>query len=94
MGRGCRVQTDRERDERQIADYITNEGLFTNDGKGWATSTVRGKVAAVRLMRTCNYYPGPVASNPRIKALFKAPGLRIREPTQVKMPATKEVVGD
>ena len=42
---------------------------------------------------TCNYYPDPVAGNPRIKASFKALGQRIREPTQVKMPATKEVVG-
>ena len=83
---------DRERDERQIIDYITYEGFFANEGKGWVTSTVRGKVAVVRFMRTCNYYPDPVAGNPRIKASFKALERRIREPTQVKLPATKEVV--
>ena len=73
--------TDRERDERQIIDYITYEGFFANDGKGWATSTVRGKVAAVRFMHTCNYYSDPIAGNPLIKASFKALKRRIREPT-------------
>ena len=71
---------DRERDERHIIDYIAYEGFFANDGKGWATSTVRGKVAAVRFIRTCSYYPGPVAGKPRIKASFKALKRRIREP--------------
>ena len=81
-----------ERDEKMVIDYITYEGFFANDGKGWATSTVRSKVAAVRFMHTCNYHPDPVAGNPRIKASFKALEQRIREPTQVKMPATKELV--
>ena len=49
-------------------------------------------VAAVRFMHTCNYYPDPVAGNTRIEALFKALEWRVREPTQVKMSATKEVV--
>ena len=83
---------ENEKDERMIIDYITYEGFFANDEKGWATSAVRSKVAAVRFMRTCNYYPDPVAGNPRIKASFKVLEQRIREPTQVKMPATKEVV--
>ena len=64
--------TDRERDEKQIIDYIAYEGFFANDGKGWATSTIRSKVAAIRFMHTCNYYPDPAAGNPRIKATFKA----------------------
>ena len=34
----------------------------------------------------------PVAGNPRIKASFKALERRIREPTQVELPATKEGV--
>ena len=83
---------DRERNERQIIDYITYEGSFANDGKGWATSTVRSKVAAVRFMHTSNYYPDPVAGNPRIKASLKALKKRVREPAQVKLPATKEAV--
>ena len=65
---------DRERDKRQIIDYSTYESFFANDGKGWATSTVTGKVAAVRFMHTCNYYPDPATGNPRIKASFKALG--------------------
>ena len=72
---------DRERDERQIIDYITYEGFFANGGKGWATSTVGIKVTAVRFMHTCNYYPVPVAGNPLIKASFKALVNREREPT-------------
>ena len=43
-------------------------------------------------MHTCNYYPDPVAGNPRIQAAFKALAKRVREPTQVKMPATQGVV--
>ena len=43
-------------------------------------------------LHTCNYYPGPVVGNPRIKATFKALDQRVREPAQVKLPATKEVV--
>ena len=83
---------NREKDERQIIDYITYEGFFADEGKGWVTSTVRGKGAAVSFMRTCNYYPDLVAGNPRIQASFKALERRVREPTQVKLPATKEVV--
>ena len=43
-------------------------------------------------MHTCNYYPDPVVGNPRIKATFKSLDKRVREPAQVKLPATKEVV--
>ena len=69
-----------------------NEHFFANDGKGWVVSTIRGKVAAIRFIHTCNYYPDPVAGNPRIKATFKALDKRAGEPAQVKLPATKEVV--
>ena len=58
--------TDLEKDEKQIIEYIAYEGFFANNGKGWAISTIRSKVAAIRFMHTCNYYPGPVAGNPRI----------------------------
>ena len=58
----------------------------------WAASTTRGKVAAVRFVRTCYYHPGPVAGNPRVKATSKALEKRAREPTQVKMLATRGVV--
>ena len=61
-----------EKDEKHFIDYIAYEGFLANDGKGRAASTIRGKVAAIRFMHTCNYYPGPVAGNPRIKATFKA----------------------
>ena len=43
-------------------------------------------------MHTRNYYPDPAAWNPRVKATPKALEKRERELTQVKMPATKEVV--
>ena len=45
---------DRERDERQIIDYVTYEGFFANEGNGWANLIVRGKVAAVRFIHTCS----------------------------------------
>ena len=43
-------------------------------------------------MHTCNYCPDPVAGNPRIKATYKALDKRVREPAQIKLLATKEVV--
>ena len=39
-----------------------------------------------------NHYPDPKTRNPRINAAFKALTQRAREPTQVMIPATKEVV--
>ena len=83
---------DRERDEKQIIDYIAYEGFFANHGKGWAPSAIRSNIAAIRFMHTCNYYPDPVVGNPRIRATFKALDMQVREPVQVKWPATKEVV--
>ena len=46
---------DLEKDEKHIINYIAYEGFFANDGKGWAASTIRSKVAAIRFMHTCNY---------------------------------------
>ena len=47
-------EADLEKDEKQIIDYIAYEGFFANYGKGWATYTIRSKVAAIRFMHTCN----------------------------------------
>ena len=86
-------RTDKERDERQITDYTTYEGFFANEERDGRPRPSKARSLPIASCTcACNYYPDPVAGNPRVKATFKASEKRAREPKKVKMPTTKGVV--
>jgi hypothetical protein len=83
---------DTIRDEQLIKDFIAYEGIMANDGAGWTVGTVRNKLAAIRFKHIHNHLPDPTTGNPRIKSCLRVLTLRRREPTQIKLPVTVEVI--
>ena len=73
-------------------DFIAYEGIMSNEGTGWTVGTVRNKHAAIRFKHIHSHLPDPTTGNLRIKICLRVLTLRRREPTQVKLPVTVEVI--
>ena len=65
---------------------------MANDRAGWTVGTVRNKLAAIRFKHIHHHMSDPTTGTPRIKSCLKKLALRRREPTQVKLPVTVEVI--
>jgi hypothetical protein len=65
---------------------------MANNGKGWTVGTVRNKVSAIRFFHVFNHHLDPTCGNPRIKARFKTLARYRKDPTQLKLPVTHDMV--